>query len=95
MSEIGSYIEKLKENGVSREDFARRKKMTYASDVKLFDSTWDISSAILDDALLNVELFDEFEIINELTPEDADELLKELYRPEKMTFSTVMQKNKE
>ena len=93
LDEINAYIEKLKQTGVSREDFERRRKMTYSSNIKLFDSTWDIASAILDDALIGVELFDEFEIINELSPDDADELLKKLYCPEKKTFSTVVPKN--
>ena len=92
--EIIAHIERLKCEGVSREDFARRKKMTFSSGVKLFDSTWDIASAVLDDALLGVEIFDEFEIINELTAEDADELLRKLYCNKNRTFSTIIPKNK-
>jgi predicted Zn-dependent peptidase len=93
--EIDIYINKLKSEGVSRSDFTRRKKMTYSSGIKLFDSTWEIASAILDDALLNVEIFEEFQVVNELTPEDADKLLEELYCVENETFSTIVPKNKQ
>ena len=92
LEEIDKYLEKIKSSGVSKEDFERRKKMTYSSNIKLFDSTWEIASAILDDALAGVELFDEFEIIRELSYDDANSVLKELFCADKKTFSTVLPK---
>lgn len=92
LSEIKKHITEMKRTGVSAEDFERRKKMTYSSNIKLFDSTWDIASALLDDYLVGVELFEEFEIIKEMTVSDADSLLRELYCEENITFSTVLPK---
>ena len=80
----------MKNNGVSPTDFARRKKMTRSSDIKLYDSTWDIASALLDNTVAGVELFDEFDLINSLTVDDANKLLCELFRHDMMTFSIVL-----
>ena len=92
LSEILSAIDRMKAKGVDRKDFERRKRMTYSSDIKLYDSTWDIASAMLDDALAGVELFGEAERIVSLTADDGDRLLCELFCEDNMTFSVVLPK---
>ena len=92
LSEILSAIERMKSEGVDRKDFERRKRMTYSSDIKLYDSPWDIASAILDDSLAGVELFGEAERIMSLNADDCDRLLRELFCEDNMTFSVVMPK---
>ena len=94
LDEILKCIDKMKKYGVDRNDFERRKKMTYSSDIKIYDSTWDIASAILDDALAGVELFGEADRIMSITANDADKLLGELFQKNNMTFSTIYPQNK-
>lgn len=92
LDEINKYIEKIKNNGINKDDFKRRQKMSYASDIRLYDSTWDIASALLEDAMAGVELFGEFDRIKELTKNEADQLLREILCDANMTISTVLPK---
>ena len=89
-NEIRKYLKKLKKNGISREDFERRKKIIYASDVKTYDFTWDVASALLDNAFTDVDIFEESKILNALTIDDANALLRELYRENNMTCSVIL-----
>lgn len=95
LNEIERHLEKIKKKGIPEEDFTRRKRITYSSDIRLYDSTWDIASALLDDTLAGVELFDEAERINCLTLKDADQLLNELFCERSMAYSIVLPKNNE
>jgi len=93
LNETEKHLKKLMSDGVSKDDFLRRKKMTYSSDIRLYDSTWDIASTLLDDTLAGVELFGESKRISELQPEDANKLLRELFQNSSMTFSVVRPEN--
>lgn len=89
-NEIKKYLKKLKKNGISREDFERRKKIIYAADIKNYDFTWDIASALLDNAFTGVDIFEESKILNSLTLENANALLKELFKESNMTCSVIL-----
>lgn len=89
-NEIRKYLKRLKKNGISREDFERRKKIIYASDVKTYDFTWDVASALLDNAFTDVDIFEESNMLASLTIDDANALLRELFRENNMTCSIVM-----
>ena len=89
-SEIIAYIENLKKHGIDRADFDRRKKMIYASDIKMYDSTWDIANSIFDNAFTGVDIFDESEILKSITCEDANTLLCEMFRESNMTCSLIL-----
>ena len=82
----------IKKNGLDKTDFERRRKMTFASDIKIYDSTWDIASALLEDAMAGVELFDEFDRINEITQNDVEQYLREIFIEDNMSISTVLPK---
>ena len=88
--EVRKYIKKLKRNGINKDDFERRKKIIYSSDIKMYDSTWDIANALFDNAFGNVELFEETKLLQSITLEDANILLKELFRENNMTCSVVL-----
>ena len=89
-NEIRKYLKRLKKNGISREDFERRKKIIYASDVKTYDFTWDVASALLDNAFTDVDIFEESNMLASLTIDDANALLRELFRENNMTCSIVI-----
>ena len=89
VSEIESYIEKLKEEGIDKTDFERRRKMIYSSDIKLYDSTWDIASAMFDNAFWGVDIFTDAKTVGEITLEEANALLESVFKKDRMTVSVI------
>ena len=90
LQEIQHHFEKLKKQGIDRDAFERRQKMLYASDVRMYDSTWEITNALIDDALAGVELFEDAALVSSISPKEAQKLLCELFVERKMTFSLVL-----
>lgn len=88
-SEIKKYIKKLKKKGIKSEDFERRKKIIYASDIKIYDSTWDIANALVDNSFCGIDIFSESKIVESITLDDANSLLSELCKENNMTYSVV------
>ena len=80
----------LYSRGIKKEDFERRKKIIFSSDIKMYDSTWEIASALLDSYLSETDLFDDPELLKSLTLEEANDLLKELICEKRTTYSVVL-----
>ena len=89
IKEIAQYLEKLKKEGIDRADFERRRKIIYASDIKLYDSTWDISNALFDNAFWNIDIFNDSETVKDITLEEANGFLRKTFVEKRMTFSVV------
>ena len=89
VSEIEGYIEKLKKEGIDKTDFERRRKMIYSSDIKLYDSTWDIASAMFDNAFWGVDIFTDAKTVGEITLEEANALLESVFKKDRMTVSVI------
>lgn len=87
--EIIKYIEVLKKEGIDKTDFERRKKMIYSSDIKLYDSTWDIANAMFDNAFWNIDIFSDAETVEDITLEEANVFLMEVLKKDRITFSVV------
>ena len=89
IKEIAQYLEELKKEGIDRADFERRRKIIYASDIKLYDSTWDISNALFDNAFWNIDIFSDSETVKDITLEEANEFLRKTFVEKRMTYSVV------
>ncbi len=89
LEEIKKYVESLKKEGIDNTDFERRKKIIYASDIKLYDSTWDIATALFDNAFWNIDIFSDSETVKEITLEEANDFLRNTFKSERMTFSVA------
>ena len=90
LNEVKKYIKNLKRRGINKDDFERRKKIIYASDIKMYDSTWEIANALFDNAFLGIDIFEESEMLQGLTLEDANAHLNELFRESNMTCSVIL-----
>ena len=88
--EIKKYISKIKKNGISAEDFNRRKKMIYSSDIKLYDSTWDIANALFDNAFWDVDIFSDAKTVEEIDIEEANAYIRENFREDRITYSVII-----
>ena len=89
LSEIKQYIEKVKKEGIDKTDFERRRKMIYSSDIKLYDSTWDIANAMFDNAFWNIDIFSDAKTVEDITLEEANKFLREVFKKDRVTFSVV------
>ncbi len=89
LEKLLSYIDTLKEKGLSEEDFIRAKRVMYAEFVKLFDSTEGVANQLFSYACDGADIFMNHELISSLTFSEAEELFKEAFNEEYITLSTV------
>lgn len=83
-----SYVEKNRREGLSREDFDRIKRASYASYIKMFDSTklaQSFTYMIHDDC----DPFDYGEALKAVTFEDAEALFEKLFHEDYYAMSVV------
>ena len=89
LDEILNYIDKLRKNGLSYEDFLRGKRVMYAEFVKSFDSTDNISNNLLSFVFEDSELLSYADILNSVTFEDVEDAFKTAFDTRKITLSIV------
>lgn len=86
---IKAYVRAKSEMGFTDEEFERCKKVFYASFVREFDSTDDISNNLLSFVFDGYELFEYTDIISSITCEEVNEMLKDAFRDEYYTLSVI------
>ena len=90
LKEIERFIDKTIENGLSRQDFERCKRVMYAEFVKCFDSTDSIANNLLSFVSEGSELLDYADIINSVSFDDVATLLKTRFKKEFTVLSVVL-----
>ena len=94
LEKLISYIDTLKEKGLSKEDFIRAKRVMYAEFVKLFDSTEGIANQLFSYACDGTDIFTNHTLISSVTFEEVEELFKSTFNKEYITLSAVLPLNK-
>ena len=89
LDEILAYIEKLKINGLSYEDFLRGKRVMYAEFVKSFDSTDNVANNMLSFIFDGCELLSYADIIDSVTFDDVKAIFENAFDKEKITLSVI------
>lgn len=82
-------VEEIKNNGISKEDFERTKKMIYGEYVKEYNDIVDISRMFLSDYFKGINSFEYIEEINTIYIEFVEQILKEVFNDKKMVLSVV------
>ncbi len=82
-------IRKIKENGIDKKDFERIKKMIYGGYVKEYNDVADIARMFLADFFKGIQSFDYLEQIEGITVEYLEQILKDVFKEEKMILSIV------
>ena len=99
LDEILLYVEKLKADGLSYDDFLRGKRVMYAEFVKSFDSTENVANNMLSFAFDGCEILSYADIIDSVTFEDVKAVFENAFNKEKITLSVILPlksaKNKE
>ena len=86
-------VEKFKTEGISEKDFERIKKMIYGGYVIEYNDVENISRMFLADAMKGINSFDYLEEIEGVTVEYLEQILKDVFKEEKMVLSIIKNKN--
>ncbi len=89
LARILSYIEELKRKGIARADFDRACHVEYAEYIKSFDSTEEIANTLLSFVFEGAEYFSYPAVLDEITLDGVEALLRELFREEHITLSVI------
>ena len=82
-------VKKFKEEGINQEDFTRIKKMIYGGYVKEYNDVQDIARMFLADYFKGINSFDYLEEIEGIHVEYLNQVLKDVFKEEKMVLSIV------
>ena len=82
-------VKELKENGIDENDFERNKKMIYGGYVKEYNDVTDIARMFLADYFKGINSFDYIEEINSINVEYLNQVLKDVFKENKMVLSIV------
>ncbi len=82
-------VRKLKETGISREDFEIARRSLYGRAVSGFDSLSATANQLIDSEFLGKTIFDQIEMIANVTFEDVCERLKHQLDPENISLSVI------
>ena len=83
------YIEEMKKKGLDVDEFELAKRTIYASNIKSFDSTEEISNNLIYNVFDGGDILDAPEIISSIDIEYVSELLNSLYKEEYYAMSVV------
>ena len=82
-------VEELKNNGIDKNDFERLKKMIYGSYIKEYNDVQDIARMFLSDYFKGICSFDYLEEIEGINVEYLTQVLKDVFKEDKMVLSIV------
>ncbi len=82
-------VNQLKAEGICQEDFERMKKMIYGGYVKEYNDVADIARMFLADHFKGINSFDYLEEMKGITVEYLEQILKDVFKEEKMVISIV------
>lgn len=92
-----AYIEQIKEDGIDPAAFERCRRVLYANCVSSFDDASEICHNMMDTILDGEEPFEEPHIIASLTVDDANRVLRSLFREDATAMAVIapLTENKE
>lgn len=90
---IKEVVRNYKENGLDSEHFNRIKKKIYGDYVVEYNSVSDIARMFLADKMKKINSFDYIEEYNTVTKEYTEEVLKNVFKEDKMVLSVIKCKN--
>jgi predicted Zn-dependent peptidase len=84
------YVSRVKERGLTREDFERIRRVLYAGFVAQFDYPDDIAELLCEAEGDGRRLFDALDAIGSITFEEVEALLLQSFDPNLTVFSTMI-----
>ena len=87
--EVKRTVKRAIEEGIDRDAFVRAKRVMYAKAVKSFDSTRTVAEMLLDYVMSDYELFRYVDLYEEITEEEVEGLLSEIFKEECYALSVI------
>ena len=87
--EYRKHIEKTVKEGITKEDFLRRKRAVFAQMIKSFDSSEGSAEFLLDTLLDGLTPFYAVEALNEITKDDVNEFIKSFFAENRTAYADV------
>ena len=82
-------MKNLESEGINEEDFNRIKKTIYGAYIKEYDDVEDMAKMFLSDYFKGSNSFDYLEEIEGINVEYVEQMLKDVFKEEKMVLSIV------
>lgn len=86
---LKKQIKNFVKNGIEKKDFERTRKMIYGEYIKEYNDVTDIARMFLSDYFKEINSFDYLEEINTINVEYLNQVLKDVFKEEKMILSVV------
>lgn len=86
---VNRYLQNYLENGIDKEDIDRAVKVYYSEGVCGFNSAESIVMSMVESAFSNTPVFEEFDIIKNISEADIKNRLKEMFKIENSSISIV------
>jgi predicted Zn-dependent peptidase len=94
LKRLQAYLEQVKQTGLSKEAFERCRRVLYSDEVRAYDSTEEIANRLLSFAFDGSELFDVPDILQSLTCEELETMLRDFYVPSSFAMSVILPREK-
>ena len=94
LAKFNGYMESVKKNGLDAESFERARRLKYASFVRSFEST-GIAETFAMSLIKDADWFDTGDIIAEITLDEANALVRELFNEKYYAVSVIRPIEKE
>ena len=82
-------LKKIRETGLTQEDFSRAKKVVLGDSIRIFNSVEQISTNFVNTLFRGCSLFDAPQLLLQMTIEDCNNMMNELFHEEAMALSIV------
>ncbi len=89
---VKEQLAQVAENGLSREDFERAKRVMYGGIIRSFDSSESIGNEIFSLAIEDIDTFEDIDILCAVTYEDTVRRFEKFYKNMQVTLSVVKEK---
>ena len=89
LQSMKDYLAKVREQGISQEDFDRCKRVMYADELRAYDSTDEIANRLLSFVFDDVEMFSYLSVLQSIEKSHLEDLLTSCFQEEYFTLSVV------
>ena len=89
LGRIKAYLAEVMERGIDREVFERCRRVLYSDELRAYDSTEEIANRLLSFVFDDAEMFSYPALLQSITAEELEELLRASFREEYFAISIV------
>ena len=86
---IQEQIKKIQEKGIEKKDIERIKKMLYGDYIREFDDVASTARMFLADFIKEINSFDYLELIDTVNKQYIEQILKQVFKKDKMALSII------